>query len=318
MKILDMLCNIQDVPPQVIEITISKGARVNDVDDLTSATCIWNLCNNGKGSPAILRVLLNHGGNPCIPNKDGMTPILAACLRGSKPEIVTLLLQGGADQYICCHGMMPLNEARKGNHTELVKILTDPPVFDPKMFPLISPRDIPPYTTVQIECMVNRMWLLIQQKRWGDAILCLPHVTKDELKYTDSGKQNVIFLACFENAPPEIIKGLIDKGGDVHARNMNGWTPLMAACYQGASSDVVRVLLAAGSDVNAQEGVNNNENKEGNTALMFACMNTKPSLELIAVLLAAGADPKQKINGISALEMADANENSALVKVLSA
>jgi ankyrin repeat protein len=57
-----------------------------------------------------------------------------------------------------------------------------------------------------------------------------------------------------ENAPPNVVRVLLDAGADAHARAGAGnWTTLMIAARTNPFSDVVLLLLDAGVDVTAED-----------------------------------------------------------------
>ncbi|MEW6112716.1 MAG: ankyrin repeat domain-containing protein, partial [Thermodesulfobacteriota bacterium] len=60
----------------------------------------------------------------------------------------------------------------------------------------------------------------------------------------------------------DVVSVLLDKGGDVDAKDKDGGTALMEASKKG-HVDVVKVLLDKGADANAKT-------EDGRTALMFA------------------------------------------------
>ena len=85
-----------------------------------------------------------------------------------------------------------------------------------------------------------------------------------------------------------IIRGWIKKAKDVNARDEDGRTPLFYINY----AKEARLLIAAGADVNAKDN-------DGNTPLLWFMSNnqfededpdTKRTEDIIAVLIAAGAD----------------------------
>ncbi|WP_338036054.1 ankyrin repeat domain-containing protein [Halorhodospira abdelmalekii] len=73
---------------------------------------------------------------------------------------------------------------------------------------------------------------------------------------------------------------LLDRGANVDARNVEGWTALMAAALHGESG-TVEALLAHGAEVEARDGF-------GWEAMMFAACFNSPSVA--ETLLAHGAD----------------------------
>lgn len=80
----------------------------------------------------------------------------------------------------------------------------------------------------------------------------------------------------------EAVRVLLDAGADVDCRDAYGWTPLMRA-VSGSDADTVRVLLTEGKpDLEAAE-------ENGATALHIAA--GEGQVELVRLLLAAGADP---------------------------
>jgi ankyrin repeat protein len=92
---------------------------------------------------------------------------------------------------------------------------------------------------------------------------------------------------------PGVVNLLLAAGADVHAKDDSGRTPLMwtAQRYQGAPTEAIaRSLLRAGAAVDARDD-------EGRTALHYAVAANpqrpyqKPDLEMVRMLVAAGADP---------------------------
>jgi ankyrin repeat protein len=48
------------------------------------------------------------------------------------------------------------------------------------------------------------------------------------------------------NGHAEVVKALLEKGADVHAKDNDGWTPLLQAYDQGRD-DIATMLLANGA-----------------------------------------------------------------------
>jgi ankyrin repeat protein len=101
---------------------------------------------------------------------------------------------------------------------------------------------------------------------------------------------------------------LLDRGAKVDAADGEGVTPLVLAAYRG-HTDVVKLLLERGAYVNAQE------KRNGLSSLSHAV--GRGDKELVAVLLAHGADPALKsADGRTALERAEANGATDIVALL--
>ena len=96
----------------------------------------------------------------------------------------------------------------------------------------------------------------------------------------------------------EMIKILIQAGGDINSQNEDGFTPLHVASMKGLVK-AINSLIQAGADVNCQ-------NRIGSTALHVASRYHR--VEVIWALLAAGADATIKDNrGYCAYDIAYEN-----------
>lgn len=98
---------------------------------------------------------------------------------------------------------------------------------------------------------------------------------------------------------------LVAYGADINARNDEGHAPLHILI----DAEFLPDLLAAGADLELKD-------KQGRTPLLLAL--TEPGTEdMIAALLAAGADPGARDNnGLSALDHATAFGDPAIVELL--
>jgi ankyrin repeat protein len=87
-------------------------------------------------------------------------------------------------------------------------------------------------------------------------------------------------------------------------------TPLMRAAVQGDLKTVKEQLAVTGTSVNALD-------QGGQSALILACQNPKPSLDVIKALIAAGADVNLRSrNGYTALTWALSRNNNEVSRIL--
>lgn len=84
---------------------------------------------------------------------------------------------------------------------------------------------------------------------------------------------------------PETVRLLARAGADVNARSEVLKQTALVLAVTGGKLDIVRTLVEVGADVNAKDGAS------GVTALSQAIMNKRAKIEMIEVLLEAGADP---------------------------
>jgi uncharacterized protein len=98
-------------------------------------------------------------------------------------------------------------------------------------------------------------------------------------------KWNLLHLALVSlTAPPnpKIVKHLISVGVDVNARDWRLWAPLHFAVRTG-SGEVVKMLIEAGAQVDVP-------NDEGVTPLHLCLRKTPFNMQIVDMLLEAGAD----------------------------
>jgi ankyrin repeat protein len=107
-----------------------------------------------------------------------------------------------------------------------------------------------------------------------------------------------------------IVRLLLDRGASVNHRGLGQRTPLLRACMR-SSGPVVELLLKRGADITAVE-------RAGATSLMLSSMNRMHGLDLIPMLVAAGAAVDAVTHGRTALEFGFANGNGPIMRTLAA
>jgi ankyrin repeat protein len=160
----------------------------------------------------------------------------------------------------------------------------------------------------------NKIYKLAEQGEWDEwheFLTCLSTASAEEIKYKRWDGSTVLHVLCQINAPPYVVKAVIDAGADVNANDNEAsrGTPLCNACCHKASTDLVQVLLEYGADPNLS-------NKYGMTPLYMAC-NYGASPDLVMKLLQGGANPDATFKGRKPIEDARALGYQDLVSVLS-
>jgi uncharacterized protein len=134
-----------------------------------------------------------------------------------------------------------------------------------------------------------------------------------------TGDDNLLRAALMgitEAPNPNVVQHLIKLGVDVNARDRRGWTPLhyaartkSPAANPSLSTACVRLLIDAGADVNV-------EDKDGITPVHRSILTRPWNVEMVEVLLAAGAKPTDIFcNLVNAV--ADDPEKEAVLALLS-
>ncbi len=192
---------------------------------------------------------------------DGMTPLMFAAV-SSTPEIVTLLLEKGADVNARVTGTM-------GNRGMTPLMLAAGSSSTPEIVTLLLAKG------AETEARDMRGWTpLMLVSSPEKATLLLENGAEFEAR-NDLGQTPLMFAAGFSRSP-EIVTLLLEKGAEIEARSIYGRTPLMMA-VRSKTPEIITLLIDGGADVNAMD-------HDAWTPLKFA---TSP--EIIQLLKDAGA-----------------------------
>lgn len=171
------------------------------------------------------------------------TPLIIAVKQNTSNEIITLLLNAGADTNVSeIHGMTPLRLAVDKDNVEAVKLLLD--------------------AGANTEVFWNGMTPLMEASQEGyTAVVRLLLEVGANPNFTNiSG--NTPLMAAAHYGKVDVIELLLSHGANINAQNSHGFTPLHAAVNTNRSP-AVRILLENGADQTLR-------NKQGQTALELA------------------------------------------------
>ena len=132
----------------------------------------------------------------------------------------------------------------------------------------------------------------------------------------DDNLLRVALMGITEAPSPTVVQHLIKLGVDVNIKDRYGWTPLhyaartkSPAAAPSQSVECVKLLIDAGADVNAKDN-------EGVSPMHRSVFANPWNVEMIEVLLAAGAKPTETfcrfVNAV-----ADDPEKDAVLALLS-
>jgi ankyrin repeat protein len=195
-----------------------------------------------------------------------VTPLMVAASRGNV-EFVDLLLAHHASANAKCkyNGITPLFLAAQYDRFEVAKRLLD------------AGADVDAATDSG-----RTPLFMAAEAGYSDLVqLFLDHRAKVDQKL-ETGE--TALLAASANGNKDIVKMLLTAGADARASGPRGTCLTYAA--QVASVDCVKLLLEHGADPNKKA-------ERGSTPLMTAAgINSPEALEIVRLLVAAGADPK--------------------------
>ncbi|MCL1875231.1 MAG: ankyrin repeat domain-containing protein [Synergistaceae bacterium] len=228
---------------------------------------------------------IKGGANVNARDEYGRTPIMWAAEWNSNPEVITVLVNAGAD-------------VNTHDETEYLPLLSDTDEGQSSS----SSQQILRNTPLMYAAFANPT---------PEVIMTLIKAGADVNVKNTEGYSPIMQAAQSLYPNPEVITALINAGADVNAKNNDGITALMLAAMMDSNTEVMTTLIKAGADVNAQI-------KNGATALVFAVMLSTPNPEAIITLLELGANPKLKnhYNGKIAIDIARENKSLENVEAL--
>ncbi|KAI6380854.1 hypothetical protein MCOR25_001523 [Pyricularia grisea] len=284
----------------LISLLIERGYDINpgkgiEKPNFLVTVAVW-------GTPEVIRLLYAKGLHPNAVNDLGDTVFEIAVRWGRHVVLDTLLELAELGEYLRHGSDHPLITTARRGYAKCNEILlkhgADPNAIDKRGNAL--------------KCAIlSDNWRVCQQLfeqpkldvdhggsdgkapllvaigvKWEKEIVkgLLDRGAKIEAREPGDWKRTCLLLASARVSPlGEVIKILLEHGADITARDSEGWTPLFTAVIFG-SLNVIQQLIDAGSDVSAVCG------PEKQNLLHAAAYRPK----VIPVLLAKGLDPSMK------------------------
>ena len=231
---------------------------------------------------------LNQGMNPNgNPEADGLLPPLYDYINshGRDPEVIKTFIKSGAD--IMWHSKSGDYKVMKMlffTSDEVIEFALD--YVKPDLSNVKSDDDYP-----LIE-FLGRNSFISHSKNIEDTLRVLDKIIKlGGLKYDPANPKDMRRLAVIHSLnrngdsqiwPVEVMKMIINAGGDVNAENKYGKTALFIATEENAV-DHIRLLASKGANMNAV-------NQRGETALIDFMSDDQVTDETLMTLIDSGAD----------------------------
>lgn len=238
------------------------------------------------GDTERIKELIAQGADVNAANKKGMTPLMNAAFFAENDECATLLLNAGAE----------VNAADKSGWTPIMYALLGDRSLE-FIRDLIDNRNA--YPEQRTKAKVSPMMIACQFSKHAELPEIL-YAANCEVNVPDD-KGNLPLHYAAQNttaAAAEMIRALDRLNVKVDVQNGGGWTPLMLACQFSNNPEVIKVLLG----MDAQPNMHKND---GMTPLMLAaCNSSGQAIEIMKLLLKAGADTQIRSGGRSLREVA--------------
>ncbi len=263
----------------IVQALLAGGAEL--AQKKSGRTAFLAACE--RANLEVVEFLLDHGAH-ATDKTDAGEPALELAVNGGKGEVVRTLLS---------HGANPNSNGLQGSSILMVSVLAN-----------------------NIDCVEALLQAGAEANAEGGLLL---------LTATAKGYAKIVMSLLKHNADPnlrrydapllnaasggytEIVRMLLEHGANPNASSEDGFTPLIAASFYG-HAEIVSLLLSKAANVNAKD------NRWGTTALILAALEGTP--EVVQALIARGADTSIRLNGKTALDLANQQGNREAAAVL--
>ena len=313
-----------DCSPEVLSCLIENGADVNLSTD-KNRTPLMTACEYGHVNT--VTILIEHGANVNLQDRDGLTAVHYA-VRGSQAcEILSCLMENGADvDAKTFDDCTPLMRAAEIGDTKVATFLIEHG----------ANVDLPDKTGATalyyaLKCPGNLcevMSFLIENGADINACTsyncCTPlmmacvKTVNDQLTFLiehgaivnlqDKDGNTALHYVVQEkpgfHEPYEVLDYLIQNGADINAQSNDGRTPLMKA-IELSEVDIASFLIKQGANLDLQD-------KNGDTAFHYAVRSDSP--EITDSILTLGASCMCNNRGLTPLLVASSTGKSEVVE----
>jgi ankyrin repeat protein len=289
----------QEADVAAVRKLIDAGADVNERAADGSSALLWAVYEQ---APDLVSLLLGAGADPNVANDFGVSPLLQASRYGDA-SMIKLLLDGGANLSAASRdGETPLMAASRAGGLEAVKLLLE--------------RGADPNATETLWDQTALMWATAEgHLEVVDALLTAGADPNHKARVTELAKRSkradfpsggfTALMWAVRDGDEGIVHRLIDAGADINATDGDGATAMMLAIVNDRF-DLAAKLLELGADPKADDSLyqavemhdaTTDWRARDGTRLRADHPNQHTALDLVKLLLEAGADPNKPFTG---------------------
>ena len=250
-----------------------------------------------RGHDAIVKLLIEAGASPGVPDSLGATPLMRAALRGHTQVLARLLEAGATVDAADGQANTALLLAIKSHSTAAVEMLLDGGAS-------VSRRNANGQTALMLACTRRAF----AEATWDRVLAATISVGQVDAAAYDGTTALMAAAACNTRA----LEILLAAGADPHAADSKGWTALLLAIRSQAAA-AVEMLLDGGASVGRR-------NAKGQTALMLACSQSTFAEatwdRVLAATISVGQVDAAAHDGTTALMAAAVASNTRALEIL--
>jgi uncharacterized protein len=277
---------------------IAAGVNVDATEGDGSTALLWATYHSDVETVA---KLLAAGADANAANRFGMTPLLQAARTGDAP-VIEALLQGGADLELAhLNGETPLMAAARTGNVDAVALLLEHG-SDPDAAEAFEEQTALMWAAAEGHLEVVDMLLAAGADPNRHARISELTERSINADFPTGGFTALMWAA--RNGEEAVIRRLVEGGADVHATNGDGATAMMIAIVNDRL-DLAASFLELGADADDGSLYYAVEMRDATTdwfardgsRLRANHVNELTALDLVRVLLDAGADPNKHFVG---------------------
>uniref|UniRef100_A0A0E0RJM3 Uncharacterized protein n=1 Tax=Oryza rufipogon TaxID=4529 RepID=A0A0E0RJM3_ORYRU len=185
------------------------------------------------GDINVLIYLLDHGGDPAIPNAGGFTPLHYAAEYGHV-DVVRLLLSKGVHVDPLNYSGAPLHLATANDHDQVAKVLLEHGADKLEQKLGQAPNRV-----------VNHVLSPLVVACCSHSLKCMKLLIKAGADVNDrssTGPRTTPLVLAVDDGSADIVKILLEAGADPNIRNEDGRIPIMMAAARG-QRELVEILF---------------------------------------------------------------------------